>query len=140
MKTKEWQELTRLTQGEPLIVERVRLANSGIAIEGEFELPPLARLTSEEQVFVMVFLRCEGTIKEMEKAFGVSYPTIKARLSKIAAQMQLVEVVPDAANLQPAEKSTIEVTPKMNTRRQEILNALERGEITAQQAIERLSK
>lgn len=56
------------------MVERVRLANSGITIEGEFELPPLARLTSEEQVFVMVFLRCEGTIKEMEKAFGVSYP------------------------------------------------------------------
>jgi hypothetical protein len=88
----------------------------------------------------MVFLRCEGTIKEMEKAFGVSYPTIKTRLSKIAAQMQLVEVVPDAANLQAAEKPDVLVTPKVNARRQEILNALERGEITAQQAIERLSK
>jgi hypothetical protein len=117
----EWQELTRLTQGCPIVVERVRLAEKKISIDGEFELPPLARLTMEDQVFVMAFVRCEGTIKEMEKTFGVSYPTIKSRLGKIARQLEMVETV---------------VTPPG----EEILASLERGEITAQEAIARLSK
>ncbi|HTY83537.1 MAG TPA: DUF2089 family protein, partial [Silvibacterium sp.] len=77
----DWQELARLTQGEPLIVERVRLAGKDIAIEGRFELPQLARLGSDDQVFVIAFIRCHGSIKEMERVFGVSYPTIKSRLN-----------------------------------------------------------
>jgi len=121
MKAKDWQELTRLTQGAPMVIERVRLSDSGIAIEGAFDLPPLARLSAEDQVFVMAFVRSEGTIKEMEKTFGVSYPTIKSRLSRIAGQLQFAE--------------TITTTP-----RQDVIAALERGEITAEEAIERLSK
>lgn len=121
MKIKEWQELTRLTQGAPLIVERIRVPESEIAIEGSFELPALARLSPDDQVFVMAFIRAEGVIKEMERVFGVSYPTIKNRLSRIAAQLQFVENV-------------------AITQRQEILLALERGEINAEEAIKSLSK
>jgi hypothetical protein len=121
MKSKDWQELTRITQGAPMVVERVRLTDSGIAVEGEFELPPLARLSGEDQVFVIAFLKCDGSIKEMERTFGISYPTVKSRLSRIAGQLQFVENI------------TI-------PRKDEILSALERGEITADEAIERLSK
>jgi hypothetical protein len=121
MKTRDWQELTRLTQGTQMVIERVRLTESGIAIEGDFELPPLARLSADDQVFVMAFVRAEGTIKEMEKNFGVSYPTIKSRLNRIAGQLQLVE--------------TLYTPPK-----QDVIAALEKGEITAEEAIERLSK
>ncbi len=121
MKIHEWQELTRLTQGRPFVVERVRLPDSEIAVEGAFELPPLARLSADDQVFVMAFVRAEGVIKEMERIFGVSYPTIKSRLARIAGQLQMVETV----------------TP---SRKQEVMDALERGEISAEEAIERLSK
>lgn len=121
MKTKDWQELTRLTGGAPLIIERVRLTDSGIAIEGAFELPSLARLAAEDQVFIMAFVRADGSIKEMERAFGVSYPTVKSRLSRIAGQLQMVE--------------TVTASPQQDT-----IAALERGEINAQEAIERLSK
>jgi hypothetical protein len=124
MKTKEWQELTRLTQGAPIIVEKVRLVDSDIVIEGQFELPPLARLSAEDQVFVMAFVKNDGSIKDMEKSFGVSYPTIKSRLSRIASQFQMVETV---------------ITP-ISPHKEETLAALERGEITAVEAIERLSK
>jgi hypothetical protein len=123
MRNRDWQELTRLTQGAPIVVERVRFVESGIAVEGQFELPPLARLPAEDQVFVMAFVKSDGSIKDMEKTFGVSYPTIKSRLSRIAGQFQMVETVPAA------------VPPK-----EDILGALERGEITAAEAIERLSK
>jgi hypothetical protein len=121
LKISEWQELTRLTQGRALVVERVKIGGSDIAIEGAFELPPLAQLSAEDQVFVMAFVRSEGVIKEMERVFGVSYPTIKSRLARISGKLQLVETVPI-------------------NQRQEILEALEHGEITANEAIERLSK
>lgn len=121
MKTMDWQELTRLTKGCAMVVERVRIPESGIAIEGAFELPALAHLSMDDQVFVMAFVRSEGVIKEMERIFGVSYPTIKNRLSNIARQLQLVE--------------TVNISKK-----QEVIEALERGEITADEAIERLSK
>jgi hypothetical protein len=122
---RDWQELTRLTKGAPVVVERVRLTESRIAIEGEFELPVLARLPAEDQVFVMAFVKSDGSIKEMERNFGVSYPTVKNRLSRIAAQFQMVETI-----VAPAVTSEKEVT----------LAALERGEITAEEAIKRLEK
>ena len=58
----DWQELTNLTRGQRLVVERVRLA-SGVAIEGVFEVPALAQLSAEDQVFVAAFVRCHGSIK-----------------------------------------------------------------------------
>jgi hypothetical protein len=121
MKTKSWQALTKIAQGAPMVIERVRLVESGIAIEGEFELPPLGRLAGEDQVFVMAFIKCDGSIKEMERVFGISYPTVKSRLSRIAAQLPFVENI---------------VAPGKD----EVLGALERGEISAQVAIERMSK
>jgi hypothetical protein len=115
----EWQELTRLTQGQPLVVERVRLAGKDIAIEGSFELPQLARLSAEDQVFIVAFLRSHGSIKEMEQVFGVSYPTIKARLTRIAASLEFVETDPAPP-------------------RAEVLDRLARGEIDASEAIRAL--
>jgi hypothetical protein len=121
MKSKDWQQLTRITQGADMVIERVRLVDTGIAVEGEFEPPPLSRLSGEDHVFVMAFIKCDGSIKEMERIFGISYPTVKSRLSRIASQLQFVENIP-------------------LSREGEILASLERGEITAQEAIERLEK
>jgi hypothetical protein len=92
----DWQELTNLTQGRPFVVERVRLAANGVAIEGEFELPQLAQLSAEDQVFVTAFVTCHGSIKQMEKIFGVSYPTIKSRLNRITQKLDFVETDVDS--------------------------------------------
>src|SRR5689334_20689049 len=92
--SRDWQELTQLTQGEAVVIERVRLVDKDIAIEGRFELPQLARLSMEDQVFIVAFVRCHGSIKEMEQIFGVSYPTIKSRLTRIAGGLEFVETNP----------------------------------------------
>jgi len=113
---KEWQELSLLTQGKRILVERVRLPEKGIAIEGSFELPQLARLPMEDQVFVTAFVRSHGSIKEMERIFGVSYPTIKSRLTRIADGLEFVETNP---------------TPS----KAEILERLRKGKISAEDAI-----
>lgn len=112
----DWQELTNLTRGRPFVVERVRLSDSRVAIEGEFELPQLAQLSVEDQVFVTAFVRCHGSIKEMERIFGVSYPTIKSRLNRVAQQLDFVDTDPAPS-------------------RADVIDRLRRGEITAQQAL-----
>lgn len=119
----DWLELTKLTGGAPIIIERVRLEDKDIIIEGKFELPPLAKLPAEDQVFVMAFIRGDGSIKEMERSFGISYPTVKSRLARIASQFNFVE-----NSAAPAAS------------KEETLKQLENGEITAVEAIERLSK
>src|SRR5271168_3692893 len=99
----------QITQGQPLSVERVRLQGKDIAIEGNFELPQLARLAFEDQVFVTAFVRCHGSIKEMEQVFGVSYPTIKSRLNRIAQSLEFVEtnVAPSEAEVRTETRNAI---------------------------------
>jgi hypothetical protein len=110
--TNDWHELTDLTADRRFLVTEVRM-ESGISIQGEFELPPLARLSE--------FVRSHGSIKDMEKAFGISYPTVKNRLNRIIDQLQLVEVA---------------ASPEGD----DALGLLERGEISADEAAERLRR
>lgn len=117
--TKDWQELTRITRGSPLTVERVRIGDKDIAVEGSFELPPLALLTMEDQIFVTAFMRSHGSIKDMEELFGISYPTVKNRLNRISQKLDFVEINP------PPSSS-------------EILTKLEQGELTVDEALERI--
>jgi len=115
----DWQDVLRMAQGSPLVVERVRLPEKQIAIEGAFTLPELARLSLEDQVFIIAFLRSHGSIKEMEQTFGVSYPTIKARLNRISGQLEFIDTNPSPS-------------------RAEVLERLKTGEIGAEEAIRAL--
>ena len=117
----EWAELTRLTGGEDLVVERVRIRRTGVAVEGEFDLPRLAGLTGDDQVFVAAFVRSHGSIKEMERLFGVSYPTVKNRLNRIGERLGLVEVA-------------------RRPSRAQVLDRLDAGEISADEAAEELTR
>lgn len=114
----EWQDLTTLTRGQSFVIERVRLG-SGVAIEGHFDPPQLALLSVDDQVFVTAFVRAHGSIKEMERIFGVSYPTIKSRLNRISQALEFVET-------DPAPSSA------------DVIDRLRRGEITAQEALTEL--
>jgi hypothetical protein len=115
----DWQDLLRIAQGSLLLIERVSIPEKGIAVEGQFALPELARLSLEDRVFVVAFLRSHGSIKEMEQTFGVSYPTIKSRLNRISGQLQFIETNPSPS-------------------RAEVLERLKAGEINADEAIRAL--
>lgn len=120
----DWQELTNLTKGRRFAVERVRL-EGGIAIEGEFELPQLAQLGIEDQVFVTAFVRSHGSIKEMERIFGVSYPTIKSRLNRISQSLDFVETNPG---------------PSRAESQADVIDRLRRGEISPDEALRQLEE
>ena len=121
---KDWEQLTKITGDRPVTVQRVAIDGQDVAIEGEFELPPLARLKADDQVFVAVFVKCHGSIKQMEKHFGISYPTVKNRLNRLSEQLDFVDV-----------EAHDEATGSSD-----VLEQLERGEIAVEDAIEQLGK
>ena len=126
----DWLALTRLIGGAPFEIERVRLTSQDIAIEGRFEVPPLAQLPADDQTFVAAFVRCHGSIKQMEQFFGVSYPTIKNRLNRIGALLPFPEVDPKP-----------EPDPRPEPGRPSagaLLSRLERGELNVDEVVRQL--
>jgi len=102
----------------PMGIRRLVCPHGHVAMEGEFELPMLARLRLEEQLFVTAFVRGHGSIKRMEELFDISYPTVKNRLNAIAARLDRALEAP---------------SPKLG-----VLERLERGELTVAEALAEL--
>jgi len=102
----------------PLAVTRMQCEGCNLKLETDFEIPPLARLPLEDQIFVVAFVRHHGSIKKMEQLFRISYPTVKNRLNAISRELD----------------KSFEV-PSSNT---EVLDQLSRGEISVDQALEKL--
>ena len=110
-----------MTSGKKFIIKKVNVPDDRISIEGDFELPPLAQLSMDDQIFAAAFLKTHGSIKQMETIFGISYPTVKNRLNAIAKQIDIVDV---------------EVDIKMPV--SNILDKLEQGEIDVSEALKEL--
>lgn len=101
-----------------LVVTELCCTDCKTSIKGSFEIPPFAALAPEEENFLRVFLAARGNIKEVERQLGISYPTVKGRLESLLNKLGL-------GSLQAEAKR----------RRLEVVERLERGEITAQEAI-----
>jgi hypothetical protein len=52
-------------------------------VDGNFELPLLASLPQEAQLFITEFVKSSGSLKEMAKSMSLSYPTVRNRLDEI---------------------------------------------------------
>ena len=102
----------------PMSIRRLVCPHGHVAMDGEFEVPPVARLSMEEQLFVTAFVRCHGSIKRMGELFGISYPTVKNRLNAISAKL-------DSSFDAPASQLSV-------------LERLDRGEISVEEALEEL--
>lgn len=109
--------------GGSLMVKVLQCPSCHTRIEGDFE-PPKSRLLylpKKDLEFIELFIRVRGNIKEMEKALGVSYPTVRGMLEGIIEKMGY-----------PVSKS-VDIK-----KRAEIIDRLERGEINAAEAAEML--
>ena len=103
-------------------------------IEGEFSTSKFCRLSSEHLIFVEAFIKCRGNIKEVEKELGISYPTVRSRLDNV---IEVLGYGVDTERKMQQEKTD---TLEERVRRQSILEALERGEISAQEASRQMRK
>lgn len=113
--------------GQNTEVTAISCNDCGTRIEGHFQLCRFCRLTEEQKSFIETFVKCRGNIKEVEKELGISYPTVKNRLE-------------DAANALGYSSTQEYRFPEdeMPGRRKEILDQLENGEISVEEALDLL--
>ena len=111
--------------GERMLVTKLRCSHCGTELSGEFAPCRFCRLEEKHLQFVETFLRCRGSIKEVERALGVSYPTVKNMLDAALTARGLDEK-PELRALRDKEE------------RPEILQRLSDGEIDVDTAIEAL--
>lgn len=104
-----------------LTVVRLKCDFCDTVIENNFRLSKFDYLSDEELYFTETFIRCRGNIKEVEKELGISYPTVRSKLDAVIKRLGY-EAGPD----------------EQSVKREEVLKALENGEITAEQAIAQL--
>ena len=73
-------------QGD-LRVTSLACARCGTSVRGDFDAGGFARLTPAQRRFAVSFLRCRGNIREMEKEYSISYPTVRSRIDEIVASL-----------------------------------------------------
>lgn len=108
----------------------------GTHIENTFDFPAIMHLTKDQLEFIEVFIRSRGNIKDVEKALNISYPTVRAKLD------QVIEALgPASGTLSTGSSATSSTTKSLveEEEKQKIVALLESGEITAQEALERLN-
>ncbi len=102
--------------GSVLEITELKCPKCGTVIKGNFPISKFLSLDSENSEFLIVFLKSRGSLKEVQERLGISYPTAKAKLEKLLGALGLSE------GSKPLDKM-------------EILRALEKGEISAKEAI-----
>lgn len=101
-----------------MVVTELSCTDCKTTVKGIFELPVFATLSPEDEGFLRVFLAARGNIKEVERQLGISYPTVKGRLDGLLNRLGLGSLQAEARK-----------------RRLDVVARLERGEITAQEAV-----
>jgi hypothetical protein len=115
--------------GEGLVVTRMECPQCATAIEGRFAMGRLNRLTAEQFAFAEMFIRCDGKLKHVGEEMGLSYPAVRARLDDVIRAMGY-EVMRAYDDELPDNLSVSE--------RRGVLESLERGEVSAEEALARL--
>ena len=112
---------------ETLEVTRLHCPNCDTTIEGHFVLGRLSQLSTEQLAFVETFVRCEGKINRVGEELGVSYPTVRSRLTDVIRALGY-EV--------GQEEEPVGTIP--DEERKAILEQLAQGKITSEEAVKRL--
>lgn len=77
--------------GQRLCVCAMRCTECGTRIEGVYDLPVTMQLPVDDQRFILDFVKSSGSLKEMARKLGLSYPTVRNRLDDIIAQILKIE-------------------------------------------------
>jgi hypothetical protein len=112
---------------------RVLVCDScGLKIEGEFVMNEFDSLTPDELHFLRVFIQCEGRIRDMEAALGVSYPTVKGHMASIKEKLRLSGQRTAAS---PASESDAAPSPQEMPTAEAVLEKLESGQLSYKEAV-----
>ncbi|MGI6363070.1 MAG: DUF2089 domain-containing protein [Bacillota bacterium] len=109
-----------------LDVTRLHCPHCGTGIDGHFAVCKFCQLPAEQKAFAEIFIKCRGNIKEVEKELGISYPTVRNRLETLIESL--------GYQAQPVAKDD----PEAREKRKQILEDLNEGKISSEEAIELL--
>lgn len=113
-----------------LAVTRLHCGTCGTTLEGDFSVGRFGRLNRDQLALLESFLRSRGNLREMERELGISYPTVRGRVEA------LVRALGFGPRLETddAEEPTRAAEPPAGRTRAEVLEALARHEISAEDA------
>lgn len=114
--------------GEKLVITKLGCPKCSTAIEGNFQPCEFCRLPEEDLEFVKVFIKCRGSIKDVEKELGISYPTVRGKLDAVIKGLGYVV----------SDKDVVKESEEKAKARGEILDQLSKGELSPKEAAERL--
>ncbi|MDE5637637.1 MAG: DUF2089 domain-containing protein [Alistipes sp.] len=77
--------------GNRLSVRALHCGECDTRVEGDYALPSIMRLSDDDRRFVLDFVLCSGSLKEMARAMSLSYPTVRNRLDDIISQLKSFE-------------------------------------------------
>jgi len=104
--------------GGKLTITEFTCEKCKLKVNGRFDLVSFDLLEEKEIEFVKCFLATFGNIKKMEKILNISYPTVKNKMAKILEKLGISEY-----------------DYEFKDKKMEILQKLEKGEITPQEAV-----
>lgn len=130
--------------GEKLTVTRLSCKGCGTSMEGTFTGCRFCSLSPEEELFLLTFIKNRGSIKDVERELGISYPTVRAALDNLISSLGLDST--PAASGTPVEAQS--ETPRKGRRgdpdtakaRKDILKMLSEHRITADEAAQKLKE
>jgi|SRR5687767_4159051 len=110
-----------------LYVSELACGSCGTRISGAFAGCGFCRLSLDQMQFVQIFLSQRGNLSGVGGELGISYPTVAKRLDAVLSVLDL-----NGSNSEPQPDRQLEAE------RLQILEQLDRGEITAEEATRRL--
>ena len=111
-----------------LAVTRLHCRSCGTTLEGDFTVGRFGRLNRDQLALLESFLRSRGNLREMERELGISYPTVRSRVEA------LVRALGFGPRADDDELDDTATDPAVGRTREEILEALARHEISADDA------
>jgi hypothetical protein len=105
-----------------LLISRLRCSKCNTVIENDFEMSKFEYLSGEQLRFIEVFLKNRGNIKDVEKELGISYPTVRAKLDEVISALGY------------------KITKESSVDKKKVVDMLDKGEITPDEAIKMLNE
>lgn len=104
-----------------LQVTKIECQDCATQFAGVFEIPVLLKLQEEDLQFVLDFVKCSGSLKEMAAKQGISYPTLRNKLNALIELLNHIDL-------------------QLENSKEEILKLVEAGKISAAEAAKMLNK
>jgi hypothetical protein len=102
-------------------VTKIDCEDCSTRFEGRFDIPLLLKLSEDDMRFIIDFVKCSGSLKEMASMQNISYPTLRNRLNVLIEAVEKLEPATEASKIS-------------------ILKLIEEGKISAAMAVNMLKK